>query len=77
MASANRPIRCSTARRFEKEMNKKARVYGKRYPLDEDFLKALETMPPATRCGDGFRPDGYCWRRARRILIPSYGRPIS
>src|SRR5688572_14147120 len=40
--------------RFEKEMDKKARVYGKRYPLDEDFLKALETMPPASGVALGF-----------------------
>ena len=40
--------------RFEKEMDKKARVYGKRYPLDEDFLKALETMPPASGVAMGF-----------------------
>jgi lysyl-tRNA synthetase class 2 len=40
--------------RFEKEMAKKARVYGTRYPLDEDFLKALETMPPASGVAMGF-----------------------
>lgn len=40
--------------RFEKEMDKKARVYGKRYPLDEDFLMALETMPPASGVAMGF-----------------------
>lgn len=40
--------------RFEKEMDKKARVYGKRYPLDEDFLKALEIMPPASGVAMGF-----------------------
>lgn len=40
--------------RFETEMAKKARVYGTRYPLDEDFLKALETMPPASGVAMGF-----------------------
>ena len=30
-------------------MAEKARRYGERYPLDEDFLAALATMPPA--CG--------------------------
>lgn len=40
--------------RFEKEMDKKARVYGARYPLDEDFLKALETMPPSSGVAMGF-----------------------
>jgi lysyl-tRNA synthetase class 2 len=36
-------------RRFESEMAEKMRVYGERYPLDEDFLAALAQMPPA--CG--------------------------
>lgn len=36
-------------RRFEAEMDEKARVYGERYPVDEDFLAALAHMPPA--CG--------------------------
>lgn len=40
--------------RFEKEMAKKERVYGKRYPLDEDFLQALENMPPASGVALGF-----------------------
>ena len=31
--------------RFEIEMAKKARVYGVRYPLDEEFLSALAHMP--------------------------------
>jgi len=35
-------------RRFEAEMAEKARVYGERYPLDEDFLAALATMPRAS-----------------------------
>jgi lysyl-tRNA synthetase class 2 len=35
-------------RRFEAEMDEKFRVYGERYPLDEDFLAALEIMPPAS-----------------------------
>jgi elongation factor P--(R)-beta-lysine ligase len=36
-------------RRLEREMAEKARIYGERYPLDEDFLAALATMPQA--CG--------------------------
>ena len=28
-------------RRFEAEMDEKERVYGERYPIDEDFLAAL------------------------------------
>jgi len=35
-------------RRFQAEMDEKARVYGERYPLDEDFLAALSEMPPAS-----------------------------
>ncbi len=35
-------------RRFVSEMDEKARVYGERYPLDEDFLAALEAMPRAS-----------------------------
>ena len=36
-------------RRFEADMELKERLYGERYPIDEDFLKALPFMPPA--CG--------------------------
>jgi lysyl-tRNA synthetase class 2 len=35
-------------------MDEKARIYGERYPIDEDFLAALEIMPepaPASRTG--------------------------
>ena len=35
-------------RRFEIEMVEKARLYGERYPIDEDFLAALALMPPAS-----------------------------
>ncbi|HVP84915.1 MAG TPA: EF-P lysine aminoacylase EpmA [Rhizomicrobium sp.] len=41
-------------RRFEAEMNEKQRVYGERYPLDEDFLSALNHMPPASGVALGF-----------------------
>lgn len=41
-------------RRFEAEMDEKARVYGERYPLDEDFLAALAHMPPASGAALGF-----------------------
>ena len=36
-------------RRLEREMAEKQRIYGERYPIDEDFLAALSTMPQA--CG--------------------------
>ena len=35
-------------RRLEREMAEKERIYGERYPLDEDFLAALATMPQAS-----------------------------
>lgn len=41
-------------RRFEAEMDEKARVYGHRYPIDEDFLGALSQMPPASGVALGF-----------------------
>ena len=41
-------------RRFETEMAEKQRVYGRRYPIDEDFLSALERMPQASGCAMGF-----------------------
>ena len=34
--------------RFALEMDEKARVYGERYPIDEDFLAALGQMPEAS-----------------------------
>jgi lysyl-tRNA synthetase class 2 len=41
-------------RRFEAEMDEKARVHGERYPLDEDFLAALAVMPEASGAALGF-----------------------
>jgi lysyl-tRNA synthetase class 2 len=41
-------------RRLAAEMDEKERVYGERYPLDEDFLAALAQMPPASGCALGF-----------------------
>jgi lysyl-tRNA synthetase class 2 len=41
-------------RRFMAEMDEKARVYGERYPLDEDFLAALAHMPEASGIAMGF-----------------------
>jgi lysyl-tRNA synthetase class 2 len=34
-------------RRFEADMDEKERIYGERYPIDEDFLAALSQMPAA------------------------------
>jgi len=41
-------------RRFVAEMDEKARLYGERYPLDEDLLAALEEMPAASGAALGF-----------------------
>jgi lysyl-tRNA synthetase class 2 len=41
-------------RRLSAEMDEKQRLYGERYPLDEDFLAALEIMPEASGIALGF-----------------------
>ena len=41
-------------RRFVADMDLKERVYGQRYPLDEDFLAALADMPEASGIALGF-----------------------
>jgi len=40
--------------RFDAEMAEKARVYGERYPIDEDLLAALALMPEASGGALGF-----------------------
>ncbi len=40
--------------RFEAEMEEKQRIYGERYPVDEDFLAALDFMPEASGVALGF-----------------------
>lgn len=41
-------------RRFLADMDEKARIYGERYPIDEDFLAALARMPAASGAALGF-----------------------
>jgi lysyl-tRNA synthetase class 2 len=41
-------------RRFELAMDDKQRLYGERYPIDEDFLAALQSMPQASGVALGF-----------------------
>jgi elongation factor P--(R)-beta-lysine ligase len=41
-------------RRLEQQMAEKERVYGERYPIDEEFLGALAVMPPASGVALGF-----------------------
>ncbi len=40
--------------RFEVAMAEKKRIYGERYPVDEDFLDALAQMPSASGVALGF-----------------------
>ena len=40
--------------RFEAEMAEKQRIYGERYPVDEDFLAALDFMPESSGVALGF-----------------------
>ena len=41
-------------RNLTHEMDEKQRLYGERYPLDEDFLAALAIMPEASGIALGF-----------------------
>ncbi len=41
-------------KRFTAAMDEKERIHGERYPLDEDFLEALGSMPPASGIALGF-----------------------
>jgi lysyl-tRNA synthetase class 2 len=41
-------------RRLETQMAAKHRIYGERYPIDEDLLDALALMPPASGVALGF-----------------------
>jgi elongation factor P--(R)-beta-lysine ligase len=40
--------------RLEQQMAEKERIYGERYPIDEDFLNALAVMPEACGIALGF-----------------------
>jgi lysyl-tRNA synthetase class 2 len=54
-------------RRFEADMDEKMRVYGERYPIDEDFLAALAVMPEASGAALGFD---------RRVMLATGARRI-
>ncbi len=41
-------------RRFAADMDEKQRLYGERYPIDEDFLAALPAMPASSGAALGF-----------------------
>jgi elongation factor P--(R)-beta-lysine ligase len=53
--------------RLEAEMDRKERLYGERYPIDEEFLAALAGMPPASGCALGFDRLVMLAARASRI----------
>ncbi|QQA42920.1 EF-P lysine aminoacylase EpmA [Pelagovum pacificum] len=40
--------------RFTADMDERERIYGSRYPLDEEFLAALAHMPPSSGIALGF-----------------------
>jgi len=54
-------------RRFAADMDEKQRIYGERYPIDEDFLSALAVMPPASGIALGFDRLAMLCTGARRI----------
>lgn len=54
-------------RRFEADMDEKQRIYGERYPLDEEFLAALAGMPQASGIALGFDRLVMLCTGARRI----------
>jgi lysyl-tRNA synthetase class 2 len=54
-------------RRFEADMDEKARIYGERYPIDEDLLAALAQMPAASGIALGFDRLVMLCTDARRI----------
>jgi elongation factor P--(R)-beta-lysine ligase len=54
-------------RRFEADMDEKQRIYGERYPIDEDFLAALRLMPEASGIALGFDRLAMLATGARRI----------
>jgi lysyl-tRNA synthetase class 2 len=55
-------------KRFEAEMDEKERIYGERYPIDEDFLAALAQMPPSSGVALGFD---------RLVMLASGARNLS
>lgn len=55
-------------RRLAAEMDEKERIYGERYPLDEDFLQALALMPESSGVALGFD---------RAVMLATGARSIS
>ena len=63
-------------RRFEAEMDVKQAAYGERYPLDEEFLAALEYMPAASGVALGFDRLVMLATGARRIADVLWTPPV-
>ena len=63
-------------RRFEAEMDVKQTAYGERYPLDEEFLAALEHMPAASGVALGFDRLVMLATGARRIADVLWTPPV-
>lgn len=40
--------------RLEAQMDARETIYGERYPIDDDFIEALDVMGPASGCALGF-----------------------
>ncbi len=53
--------------RFVADMDEKERIYGERYPIDEEFLAALSEMPEASGIALGFDRLAMLATGARRI----------
>ncbi len=53
-------------RRLEAEMAEKERLYGERYPIDEDFLDGSRAHAAGQRRGAGVRPAGHAGDRRRQ-----------
>src|SRR3982074_1766542 len=66
-------------RRFSSAMDEKARRYGERYPLDEEFLDAVAKMPEASGVALGLDPlvmrAGGGLRVGQVVWTPPAGRP--
>ena len=62
-ASASSPTPPSSAAASRPRWTLKERLYGERYPLDEDFLAALAADAARQRHGAGLRPAGHAGHR--------------
>lgn len=62
-------------RRFVEEMDIKEKIYGERYPIDEDFLAALAHMPEASGIALGFERLVVLATGARSIADVTWGGP--